>query len=96
MNCYSMISTVHTLSDIYDEEESIGFYNLLTCPSYCFSGDFPCPVFDIVLKRITIRGSIVGTRKDMEEAIGFASRGNNILSASLTARENIFDCSIVV
>jgi hypothetical protein len=46
----------------------------------CFSGDFPCPVFDIVLKRITIRGSIVGTRKDMEEAIGFASRGNDILS----------------
>ena len=52
----------------------------------CFSGDFPCPVFDIVLKRITIRGSIVGTRKDMEEAIGFASRGNNVLSAILMLR----------
>lgn len=46
-------------------------------PSFSIrTGDFPCPVFDIVLKRITIRGSIVGTRKDMEEAIGFASRGN--------------------
>ena len=39
------------------------------------TGDFPCSVFDIVLKRITIRGSIVGTRKDMEEALSFASRG---------------------
>lgn len=38
-------------------------------------GDFPCSIFDIVLKRITIRGSIVGTRQDMVEAIGFASRG---------------------
>ena len=38
-------------------------------------GDFPCSVFDIVLKRITIRGSIVGTRKDMQEALSFASRG---------------------
>ncbi len=38
-------------------------------------GDFPTPIFDIVLKRITIRGSIVGTRKDLEEAIAFAGEG---------------------
>lgn len=35
-------------------------------------GDFPTPIFDVVLKRITIRGSIVGTRKDLAEAIEFA------------------------
>jgi alcohol dehydrogenase, propanol-preferring len=38
-------------------------------------GAFECPVFDVVKKRITIRGSIVGTRKDLQEALYFASRG---------------------
>lgn len=35
-------------------------------------GSFPTPIFDVVLKRITIRGSIVGTRQDLVEAIEFA------------------------
>ncbi|VEG52066.1 Zn-dependent alcohol dehydrogenase [Mycolicibacterium aurum] len=38
-------------------------------------GDFPAPIFDIVLKGLTIRGSIVGTRQDMVEAIDFFARG---------------------
>jgi propanol-preferring alcohol dehydrogenase len=38
-------------------------------------GNFPTPVFDVVLKRITIRGSIVGTRQDLAEAIAFAADG---------------------
>lgn len=38
-------------------------------------GDFPTPIFDVVLKRITVRGSIVGTRRDLDEAIAFAARG---------------------
>jgi propanol-preferring alcohol dehydrogenase len=38
-------------------------------------GDFPTPIFDVVLKRVTIRGSIVGTRKDLAEAIAFAEEG---------------------
>jgi alcohol dehydrogenase, propanol-preferring len=38
-------------------------------------GDFPTPIFDVVLKRITIRGSIVGTRRDLAEAIAFAAEG---------------------
>jgi propanol-preferring alcohol dehydrogenase len=38
-------------------------------------GEFPTPIFDVVLKRITIRGSIVGTRADLAEAIDFASEG---------------------
>ena len=36
-------------------------------------GDFPVSIFDVVLKRLTIRGSIVGTRKDMQEALQFAA-----------------------
>lgn len=38
-------------------------------------GEFPAPIFDIVLKRLTIRGSIVGTRKDLQEALQFAAEG---------------------
>ena len=38
-------------------------------------GDFPTPIFDVVLKRITIRGSIVGTRRDLTEALAFAAEG---------------------
>jgi propanol-preferring alcohol dehydrogenase len=38
-------------------------------------GAFPTPIFDVVLKRITVRGSIVGTRKDLAEALEFAAEG---------------------
>jgi alcohol dehydrogenase, propanol-preferring len=38
-------------------------------------GDFATPIFDVVLKRITIRGSIVGTRNDLAEALAFAAEG---------------------
>ena len=37
-------------------------------------GDFATPIFEVVLKRITIRGSIVGTRKDLAEALAFARK----------------------
>jgi propanol-preferring alcohol dehydrogenase len=38
-------------------------------------GTFPTPIFEVVLKRITVRGSIVGTRKDLAEALEFAAEG---------------------
>jgi propanol-preferring alcohol dehydrogenase len=38
-------------------------------------GTFATPIFDVVLKRITMRGSIVGTRRDLAEAIAFAAEG---------------------
>ena len=38
-------------------------------------GDFPTPVLPVVLKRITLRGSIVGTREDLAEALAFAADG---------------------
>src|SRR5204862_3384759 len=39
-------------------------------------GEFPTPIFDVVLRRLTIRGSIVGTRKDLQEALAFAADGH--------------------
>jgi propanol-preferring alcohol dehydrogenase len=39
------------------------------------AGDFPAPIFDVVLKGLTIRGSIVGTRRDLKEALEFYARG---------------------
>jgi len=38
-------------------------------------GGFQTPIFDVVLKGLTIRGSIVGTRKDLAEAVAFATAG---------------------
>ena len=38
-------------------------------------GDFPVPLFDVVASCITIRGSFVGTRQDMAEALAFAAEG---------------------
>ena len=38
-------------------------------------GEFPVSIFDIVLNGYTIRGSIVGTRLDLEEALRFAAEG---------------------
>ena len=38
-------------------------------------GEFPTPIFDVVLKRLTVRGSIVGTRLDLAEALAFAAEG---------------------
>jgi propanol-preferring alcohol dehydrogenase len=38
-------------------------------------GEFPVPLFDVVANCITIRGSFVGTRQDMVEALNFAVDG---------------------
>jgi propanol-preferring alcohol dehydrogenase len=38
-------------------------------------GSFPLPIFETVLNRITVRGSIVGTRQDLEECLAFAAEG---------------------
>jgi propanol-preferring alcohol dehydrogenase len=38
-------------------------------------GEFPVPLFDVVANCITIRGSFVGTRQDMAEALAFAVDG---------------------
>jgi propanol-preferring alcohol dehydrogenase len=38
-------------------------------------GEFPVPLFDVVANCISIRGSFVGNRADMAEALDFAARG---------------------
>ncbi|MBO4226359.1 alcohol dehydrogenase AdhP [Bradyrhizobium neotropicale] len=57
-------------------------------------GEFPTPIFDVVLKRITVRGSIVGTRRDLDEAIAFATDGKvhaEITKAPLEKINDILD-----
>jgi propanol-preferring alcohol dehydrogenase len=38
-------------------------------------GEFPTPLFDVVANCKTIKGSFVGTRQDMAEALAFAAEG---------------------
>jgi propanol-preferring alcohol dehydrogenase len=38
-------------------------------------GEFPMPLFDVVANCITVRGSFVGSRQDMTEALAFAAAG---------------------
>jgi alcohol dehydrogenase, propanol-preferring len=57
-------------------------------------GEFATPIFDVVLKRITVRGSIVGTRRDLDEAIAFAAEGKvraQITKAPLADINAIFE-----
>ncbi len=52
-------------------------------------GDFPLPIFDMVLNGITVRGSIVGTRLDLQEALDFAGEGKVAATVSTERQENV-------
>jgi len=52
-------------------------------------GKMSLPIFNMVLKRITVRGSIVGTRQDLEEALAFAGTGAVSVHFSWDKLENI-------
>ena len=54
-------------------------------------GDFPLPIFDTVLNGVTVRGSIVGTRLDLQEALDFAGDGKVKATISTDKLENIND-----
>jgi len=57
-------------------------------------GTFDLSIFDTVLNRYTVRGSIVGTRKDMQEAIAFAVEGKvkaTVHTARLEDINDVFD-----
>jgi propanol-preferring alcohol dehydrogenase len=57
-------------------------------------GDFPVPLFDVVANCVTIRGSFVGTRGDMAEALAFAADGKvkaDIELQPLSAINKIFE-----
>ncbi|MGV8985702.1 MAG: alcohol dehydrogenase AdhP [Cypionkella sp.] len=62
-----------------------GFLSLVGLPP----GDFPLPIFEVVLKRITVRGSIVGTRNDLREALAFAGEGKVATHFTWDKLENI-------
>src|SRR6185295_19033815 len=52
-------------------------------------GSFDLPIFETVLNRLTIRGSIVGTRQDLQEAISFAVEGKVKATVHAGKLENI-------
>jgi propanol-preferring alcohol dehydrogenase len=52
-------------------------------------GNFELPIFDVVLNAKTVRGSIVGTRKDLEESLAFAAAGKVKSHYSTDRLENI-------
>lgn len=52
-------------------------------------GDFPLPIFDTVLNGLTVRGSIVGTRLDLQEALDFAAAGKVAATVTTDRLENI-------
>lgn len=52
-------------------------------------GSFPLPIFDMVLSGITVRGSIVGTRLDLQEALQFAGEGKVRATVHTQRLENI-------
>ena len=54
-------------------------------------GDFPISIFDTVLNGITIRGSIVGTRLDLQEALDFAAHGKVHATVKTDTLDNIND-----
>ena len=57
-------------------------------------GEFPIPLYDVVANCITIRGSFVGTRQDMTEALAFATAGKvkaDIELQPLSAINQVFD-----
>lgn len=54
-------------------------------------GDFPLSIFDMVLNGTTVRGSIVGTRLDLQEALDFAGEGKVKATVSAEPLENIND-----
>ena len=57
-------------------------------------GEFPVPLFDVVANCLTIRGSFVGTRGDMAEALAFAAEGKvkaDIELQPLSSINQVFD-----
>jgi len=57
-------------------------------------GEFPLPLFDVVANCITVRGSFVGTRQDMAEALAFTADGRvhaDIELQKLPSINQVFD-----
>jgi propanol-preferring alcohol dehydrogenase len=58
------------------------------------AGKMEVPILNLVTRRLTIRGSIVGTRKDLQEALQFAGEGKVkciIETAPLAKANDVFN-----
>ena len=56
-------------------------------------GNFPLDIFGMVLNGITVRGSIVGTRLDLQESLQFAADGRSRPRSAPTAWKTSTTCS---
>ncbi|PWF21586.1 alcohol dehydrogenase AdhP [Corticimicrobacter populi] len=54
-------------------------------------GDFSLSIFDMVLNGTTVRGSIVGTRLDLQESLAFAGEGKVKATVTADRLENVND-----
>ncbi len=54
-------------------------------------GQFPLDIFGMVLNGITVRGSIVGARLDLQESLAFAAMGKVAATVATDRLENIND-----
>ncbi len=57
-------------------------------------GFFPVSIFDMVLEGITLRGSIVGTRLDLQESLAFAAEGKvkaTVMTEKLEQINSVFE-----
>ena len=54
-------------------------------------GQFPIDIFGMVLNGVTVRGSIVGTRLDLQESLDFAEMGKVKATVATDRLENIND-----
>lgn len=52
-------------------------------------GDFPVDIFSLILHRKTVRGSIVGTRKDLNECLTICSDGKIVCTVEERKLEDI-------
>ena len=52
-------------------------------------GEFPLDIFGMVLNGVTVRGSIVGTRLDLQESLDFAAQGKVAATVASDRLENI-------
>ena len=57
-------------------------------------GEFPLPLLDVVARCITVRGSFVGNRRDMAEALALGAAGKvkaNVELQPLAEINQVFD-----
>ena len=76
---------IEAFEQAFDMLRSRGTMALVGLPP----GKMSLPIFNMVLKRITVRGSIVGTRQDLEEALDFAGDGQVVAHFSRDKLDNI-------